>query len=199
MKKSIILLGACVSMLFAAAQTDFKSEIKTAKESYTANNLEDAHFALQQALNEIDVTIGKEILKMLPDKMDAAAINTPDDHVTANAGMVGTTIHRSYGTPHKAEFDLIGNSPLVSTLNAFLNAPLIGGMMRDENTKTIKVQGYKARLERQPGAAENEFNYVMQLPFGNALLTFTVFKTTEAEATKLINTLPLQQMAKLVQ
>jgi len=199
MKKSIIFLFLGFQTLFLAAQTDFKTEISTAKTAYAANKLEDAHFALQQALSEIDITIGREILKLLPETMGEAAVNTKDDHVTSTSGFIGATVHRSYGSPGKAELELLSNSPMVSTLNTFLNSPMLGGMMRDENTKIIKVQGYKARLEKQAGMAEDEFNYMAQLPFGNALLTFTVFKSNEAEATKLLNSLPLQQIAKLVQ
>ena len=73
------------------------------------------------------------------------------------------------------------------------------GMVHDENNKTIKVQGYKVRLERQIGIRENEFNYVVQLAFSNALITFSVYNSTENEITKLVNTLPLQQISKLVQ
>lgn len=194
----LFLLSGLVTL--AQTETDFKKEITTAKTSYAANKLEETHFALQQALSEIDITIGKEILKMLPAKMGDAAINPKDDHVTSNLGMVGATVSRSYGTPNeKVKFELISNSPLVTTLNALLNNPMVGGMMRDENSKTIKVQGYKARMERQVGQVDGEFNYTIQLPFGNALLTFTVNKTTENEATKLMESLPLQAIAKLVQ
>ena len=51
-----------------------------------------------------------------------------------------------YALP-KSVPSLINNSPLVTTLNAFLNSSLLGGLARDENTKIVKVQGYKARLE----------------------------------------------------
>lgn len=198
MKKLIIFISLLLNAVLLTAQ-DFKTEIITAKTSYAANKLEDAHFALQQALGEIDITIGKEVLKLLPAKMDAAEANTKDDHVTSTAGVIGATVHRSYATPNKVVVEIMSNSPLVATLNTFLNTPLLGGMMRDENTKTIKVQGYKARLERQTTSDENKFNYVVQIPFNNALLTFTVNDSKEDEATKLVNTLPLQKIAKLVE
>ncbi|MBI1341933.1 MAG: hypothetical protein GC171_03255 [Terrimonas sp.] len=200
MKKILSFIFILLIYFGVSAQSDFKTQISTAKSSYTGGKLEDTHFALQQALSEIDMTIGKEILKLLPEKMAMAAVNPKEDHVTSNLGLAGATVHRSYGdNPALVEFELISNSPLVSTLNMFLNTPLMGGMMRDENTKTIKVQGYKARLEKQNGSIENEFNYQVQIPFGNALLTFTANKSTENDAIKLINTLPLQQIAKLVQ
>lgn len=198
MKKYFLLIPALLGTVLVLAQ-DFKADITTARTSYSSNKLEDAHFALQQALSELDIIIGKEVLKLLPEKMDAATVNAKDDHVTSNAGFIGATVHRSYAMPNKVQVEIISNSPMVATLNSFLNMPILGGMMRDENTKTIKIQGYKARQERQATADENKFNYVIQIPFNNALLTFTVYDSKEDEATKLINTLPLQQIAKLVQ
>jgi hypothetical protein len=54
-------------------------------------------------------------------------------------------------------------------------------------------------MEKQDGNAANEYNYQMQIPFGNALVTFTVNNSTETEAIALANKLPLQQIAKLIQ
>ncbi len=197
MKKLTIILFTIFFAAISKAQ-DFKANITTARTAYATNKLEDAHFALQQALAEIDMIIGKEVLKLLPAKMDVATVNTSDDHVTSNVGFVGATVHRSYGTPGKAEIEIISNSPMVASLNLILNTPMLGGMMRDENNKTVKVQGYKGRLEKQ-GSDATQLTYVLQLPFSGALLTFTVHNTSEAEITTLANTLPLQQIAKLVQ
>lgn len=197
--KKISILIAFISIVTISTAQDFKTDITTARTSYTANNLEDAHFALQQALSEIDIVIGKEVLKLLPAKMGDATANTKDDHVTSNVGYVGATVHRTYATPTKVQVEIMSNSPLVATLNAFLNTPLLGGMMRDENNKNVKIQGYKARLERQTGSEDEKYNYVIQIPFNNALMTFTVYDSKEDEAMKMINTLPLQQIAKLVE
>jgi hypothetical protein len=85
------------------AQGDFKTQIATAKKSYSAGKLEDTHFALQQALQELDMIIGKEVLKIMPQKIDSLSANPKDDHVAANVGFVGATIHRSYGTQRNAK------------------------------------------------------------------------------------------------
>ena len=39
-------------------------------------------------------------------------------------------------------------TPLVAMLNTFLNTTMLGGMMNDGNTKTVKIHGHKARLEK---------------------------------------------------
>src|SRR4029078_6454172 len=126
--KNLFLVVLIFVSTTGTAQT-FSEDIANAQTSYSAGKLEDAHFALQQSMQEIDMIIGKEVLKQLPDKMDVFTANSKDDNITSNVGFVGTTIHRSYGPAHDVDLSIIGNSPLISTINAFLNTPLLGGMM----------------------------------------------------------------------
>jgi hypothetical protein len=177
----------------------FTTDIATAKTAYSAGKLEDAHFALLQAMQEIDIIIGKEVLKLLPAKMDTFSVNAPEDNVTSNAGFIGTTIHRSYGPDNAVDLSIIGNSPLVSTLNAFLNTPMLGGMMsKNGDNKIIKVQGYKGQMTRNDNG-DGKFNYTMQIPLGNSLVTLTGKNCTDTQMTAWANSIPLQQVAKLVQ
>ena len=177
---------------------NFTADITNAKTSYSAGKLEDAHFALQQAMQEIDMIIGKEVLKQLPDKMDAFTANSKDDNITSNVGFIGTTIHRSYGPANDVDLSIIGNSPLISTINAFLNTPLLGGMMSNGNNKIIKVQGYKGQLTKESNS-DGQTNYTIQMPVGSSLITFTGKNTTDTQIMAWANTLPLQQIAKLIQ
>lgn len=199
MKSFIITIFILITGLGSFAQGDFKKQIGTAKKAYTAGKLEDTHFALQQALQELDMIIGKEVLKIMPPKLDSLNTNPKDDHVSANVGFVGATIHRSYGTQKNVDVEIINNSPMVNTLNAFLNSGMLGGMIRDENTKVVKVQGYKARLEKQGDNANGNPNYHLQIPFSNALMTVTANGMTEEQVLSLANSFPLQDIAKLVQ
>ena len=199
MKKMILFFAIIFFGGIVSAQTDFKSAAANARTSYAAGKLEDAHFSLQQALEELDIIIGKEVLKLLPTQLDDLNANSKDDNVTANVGFIGATIHRGYGNDtKKAEIEIISNSPLLGTLNAFLNMPLIGGMMRDENNKTVKVQGYKARLERTDNG-NGKYNYKLDVPFSSALLTFSVDNSTETEIMNMANKIPFQDITKLIQ
>ncbi|HEY6976050.1 MAG TPA: hypothetical protein VH396_07160 [Chitinophagaceae bacterium] len=199
MKKITLVFSTIFLALIVSAQTDFKSNVASARSAYTAGKLEDAHFSLQQAMGELDIIIGKEVLKTLPTQLEGLNSNSKDDNVTATAGFIGATIHRSYGDTTKgAEIEIISNSPLLGTLNAFLNMPILGGMMHDENTKILKVQGYKSRLERTD-AGNGKYNYKLDIPFTNALLTLNADKSNEAEITNMANKIPLQDIAKLIQ
>ena len=189
-----------VSLFFTTTtfSQDFSADIASAKTAYSAGKLEDAHFALLQAMQEIDIIIGKKVLEMLPAKMDTFQVNTKDDNITSNAGFMGSTLHRSYGTNGDVDLSIIGNSPIVSTLNAFLNTPLMGGMMSNNgNNKIIKVQGYKGQLTKDEGS-DGQTNYTIQIPLGSSLVTFTGKNTTDTQITKWANTLPLQDIAKLL-
>lgn len=200
MKKLIILSFLLISAAASFAQNDFKSYITTAKTAYGGGKLEETHFALEQAMQELDLIIGKEVLKLLPPKIDTMGMNPKDDHVMANVSFVGATISRSYGSDTSgAKIEIINNSPMLGSLNALLNMPMMGGMMRDENNKTVKVQGYKGRLEKQDRGDNRKPTYVLNIPLSSALVTFTVNGTTENDMMNLANTIPMQQIAKLVQ
>ncbi len=193
-------LFLCLMIVFTSKgfSQDFSTDIKNAKAAYAAGKLEDSHFALMQAMQEIDMIIGKEVLKLLPPKMDAFTINAKDDNVTSNVGFIGTTIHRSYGPENNADISIIGNSPLVSTISAFLNTPLLGGMMSNGNNKIIKVQGYKGQLTKQDNG-NGQTNYTIQIPLGNSLVTFEGKNTTDTQIMAWANSIPMQQIAKLIQ
>ena len=186
-----------LSVQYSSAQ-NFTADIKNAKTAYAAGKLEDSHFALLQAMQEIDLIIGKEVLKLMPSKMDTYTVNAKDDNVTSNVGFVGTTIHRSYGPESNVDLSIIGNSPLVSTLNAFLNTPLLGGMMSNGNNKIVKVQGYKGQLTKSDNG-NGQTNYSLQIPLGNSLITFEGKNTTDSQLLDWANTIPFKDIAKLVQ
>lgn len=198
--KYLLLVTAFVFSISGTQAQDFAKDMATAKTAYNGGKLEDAHFALLQAMQEIDIIVGKEILKLLPLKMDTLSANVKSDNVASAVGFIGTTIQRTYGMNTKtAELSIISNSPLVSMLNGFLSAPMIGGMMTDGKSKNVKVQGYKGRLEKIDGIVEGKNDYELQFPLGNTLITFKVKECTDTQILEMANTIPFQQIAKLLQ
>jgi hypothetical protein len=197
MKKLTILLAALLPLL-ATAQ-DFSKDLASARTAYSAGKLEDARFAMQQMLNDIDVLVGKEIIKILPAKMDALASNPKEDQVTANTGIAGAQVQRTYGTGTKnATVDIMSNSPLIGSVNAILSIPFVGNSS-DGTQKVVKVQGYKGVLQKSVDTETNKENFTLQVPLNTALLTFTVNESTEADVLRLANTIPVTQIAKMAQ
>ncbi|MBT1709814.1 hypothetical protein KK062_16335 [Fulvivirgaceae bacterium PWU5] len=197
MKKLTILIVALLPLV-AYAQ-DFNKDLASARTAYSGGKLEDARFAMQQMLNDIDVLVGKEIIKILPAKMDALASNPKEDQVTANTGIAGAQVQRTYGTGTKnATVDIMSNSPLIGSVNAILSIPFVGNSS-DGTQKVVKVQGYKGILQKSTDTETNKENFTLQVPLNSALLTFTVNESNEADVLRLANTIPVTQIAKMVQ
>ena len=199
MKKFSILVIPCLLLAPCLMAQGFDKAIATAQTAYNSGKLEDTHFALQQAMQELDMIIGKEVLKLLPQKMEDRNAKVSEDNVSSNIGFVGATIHRGYGdTSRKAELNIISNSPMVAMLNSVLSIPMMGGLMSDPNNKNVKVQGYKGRLSASD-MSEGKKKYELQIPLGSALVTFSVADCTEAQVLAMAETLPMREIAKLIQ
>ena len=199
MKHCLIILSFFINLHAYSQVLNFKTDVATAKSAYAAGKLEDAHFALQQSMQEIDIIIGKEVLKLLPLKMDTLAAVTAQDNVTGNISFVGATIHRSYGKGiQKADVEIVNNSPLLGMLNAFLTSPLLAGLGNDGKTKVLKIQGYKSRLTKEDNAGGSP-SYRLEIPFSNALVTLNVNNSTDTEIIAMANSIPFDQIAKLIQ
>src|SRR3954453_4661997 len=98
MKSFIIaILFICSAAIATAQQQDLNKYLATAKSSYSSNKLEDAHFALQQAMVEVDILTGKKVIQMLPTALDAMHANTKSDNVCAHSGFIGAAILREGG------------------------------------------------------------------------------------------------------
>jgi hypothetical protein len=192
----VLLLGLAPAAGFAQ---EFDKSLADARKTYTAGDLSNSRFAMENMLRELDVAIGKEILKALPAKMDALAVNAKDDNVTgggAGAGM-GLFVHRSYGTaPKTASLDIINNSPLITSLNTVLALPFIG-RASDGTQKVVKIQGYKAILNKIENSESGKVGYELQVPLQNTLFSFRADDTKEADFLKMAETIPLGKIAQM--
>ena len=56
-----LIILTCMFITTSVFSQNFTTAIATAKTAYASGKLEDAHFALQQAMQEIDIIIGKEV------------------------------------------------------------------------------------------------------------------------------------------
>lgn len=193
----ILLFLACG---YATLAQDFDKNIATARSSYSSGNLQDSRFAMEQALRDLDMAIGKEVLKVLPTKLGTLSANEKEDNVTGTGNYVGLYVQRYYGAdPKRGSIEIINNSPMINSLNAILSMPVIGGMMRDENQKMIKVQGYKSILNKQVNSDTGKTNYELQIPMNNTLVTVKMDDSNESEITAAANTIPLAKIVQMAQ
>jgi hypothetical protein len=197
--KNILSLLILFVVYAPAFSQDFAKNLTEARSSYSANKLSDARFAMEQMLRDLDAAIGKEILKVLPEKMDALAAVVKEDDVTGSGNATGLFVHRTYGTAQKkVNVDIINNSPLINSLTALLSMPFLGAG-KDTNQKIVKVQGYKAILTKNENADSGKIGYDLQVPLNNTLLTFSMDETAEADVLRLANTIPMAKIAQMAQ
>lgn len=197
--KSIFLVMSLMAWANMAHAQDFSKNIAAAKSSYASGDLENSRFAMQQMITDLDMAIGKEILKLLPVKFDAMNANTKTDNVSANTGITGVVVHRDYGAGEKiCNIDIMGNSPLVASINAILSIPFIGNS-GDGSQKIIKISGYKGVLQKSVDSETSKTDFTLQIPLNSTLLTFTIPNSTEADVLRMANTIPVADIAKKVQ
>lgn len=196
MKKIIFLIIFFAAYSQLNAQ-DFAKRLTEAKTAYASGKLDDSRFAMEQTLQELDIITGKEVLKMLPTKMGDKSANTKADNVTGSSGFFGVVIHREYGTVDSSNIDLeiISNSPLISSINAILSVPFIGA---SGDSKIIKINGYKALVQKVTGSNDRT-DYEIQLPLNSTLITFKAPGYSQDDVVKMANTLPIDDIAKMLQ
>ncbi len=179
---------------------DVQARLDEASSSYESGNLENARFALQEALNELNQVIGKEILDLLPTEMNGMAKVEESDNVTGSgAGFAGLYVNRSYAldTTASSSIEIVSDSPMLASINAMMTMPAF--MSSDPNQKRIKIGNYKALLTKDSDD-QGMVSYDIQLPFGSSLLTFsTEGINDEDEVIDMVNSLPIDEMVKLTQ
>ena len=200
--KKLILSILTVSLVTAVTAQEFDKSMASAKSAYGSGNLEDARFNLENALREVDVAIGKEVMKVLPTTLGTLAYNTKDDNVSGmSSSFAGLFVHRTYGTAEdkNAYIDIISDSPMMAGINAIISMPMVMNS-GDGNQKVIKVQGYKTLLTKQADDTGKVTGYEAQTPFGNSMLTLHYNgNITEAEVVKLANSIPLEKIIAIAQ
>ncbi len=197
MKKLII--STLVVVLFLGIRVeaqDVQEKLNEAQTSYSSGDLENARFALQQALQGINQAIGKDILALMPDNLgDMAKIEANDNVTGVTAGFAGLFVNRNYEGENKdASVQIMSDSPMITAINAMLSMPSF--INQDPNQKRIKIENYKALLTKSV-SSEGVVSYTIQMPFGTSMFTFSCSGIAdENEVTGLLKNIPVDKIVK---
>lgn len=176
---------------------NFESRLSEAQSAYKSGNLDDARMALQEALNEVNMTIGKEVLALLPETMKDLSFDATQDGVNGTGlGYAGLYVSRTYGQAgnnQSASIVIITDSPLLAGINSILSLPAIMTSGADSDQKRIKIGTYKALLQINEDE-DGTKNFDVQVPFGNSLLTFHCEGYSETDVTAMANTIPVAKI-----
>jgi hypothetical protein len=195
MKKILFVLFIAIIFLMPARAQEAVNQLNDARTAYTAGNLKESRFALQQALHEIDMAIGAEILKVLPQNIGKLKIVNNDDKVTT-AGFAGLFVSRSFrgdGIEDYSSIEIITDSPMITGINAILALPMFTS---DANQKRIRIGNNRALLTRSQSKGGTSWD--VQVPLGNTLLVFRYNgNADEKGVTDMANTLPVDAIVRL--
>ena len=170
-----------------------------ARSEYKAGNLENARFALQQALNGINQAIGRDILALMPEKLGGMPKVAEEDDVTGvNVGFAGLFVSRNYRSETSdASVEIVSDSPLLGSIGMLLSMPTF--LNSDPNQKRIKVDGQKALLTKST-SEEGPVSYDVQLVFGSSLFTFrTNGVENEDDVISMLNKIPVREIIEVAQ
>lgn len=197
MNRIFLVIIALAATLGSITAQDVNNQLNEARSSYTSGNLQDARFALQQALNEIDMAIGAEIMKVLPVSMGNLPMNESEDNI-ATAGYAGLFVSRSYHADEvtqTASIDIITDSPLLAGVNALLALP---AFMADKDQKRVRVGGYRGILQKNEDG-EGSVSWDLQIPMGSTLLTFNCNGfDNETTVMEMVNSINVEEIGKLI-
>lgn len=150
---------------------DVNENLATAESAFKTANYGETRYAIQQAMLGVELQIGQNILKSLPETVAGLKKDATADQVTSTGwGWVGLTIHRVYGEGEKQlEFTLTNNSAWMQAINMyFSNAGYAQQTGGQQNWKQTKLKGHKAVIEYNENSG-----YKLSVPLGQtSLLVF---------------------------
>ena len=108
---------------------DVNEQISDAEKAHLAAQYSDARYSLQQALIGIEIQLGREMLKSLPDPVAGLAKDTTQDKVvSAQWGWSNLTIQRVYTDKKDKQLTItIGNNGLYSGFVTGIKAVVTNG------------------------------------------------------------------------
>jgi hypothetical protein len=147
---------------------DVKENLNTAETVFNQGKYSEARYAVQQAMLGVEMQIGQQILKSLPETIGDLPFNPKADQVTSTGwGWAGLTIKREYNKDDKQlRFTITNNSAWMQAINLYFSnagyAQTTGGQ---QNWKQTRIKGYRAVIEYNESSG-----YKLSVPLGQTSL-----------------------------
>jgi hypothetical protein len=178
---------------------DLAANMTSSEASFKENKYSESRFALQQAILGVELQIGKEILKSLPDSVSGLPKIAEKDKVASGGwGWSGLTISRDYQRDDKflgvgiQDFSYLGPA-----WSMFLNGGMMNSQMENEKQKmkNIMVKGNKGVISYDDSKG---YTVVVMLTQGSALVWEGVNFASEDEIMKAVNAFDIDRIKKFL-
>jgi hypothetical protein len=148
---------------------DVNQQIADAETAHAAAKYSDARYSIQQALVGVEIQLGREILKSLPNPVVKLQKDTTQDKVySAQWGWNNMTIQRVYTDNKDKQLTVtIGNNAMYAGIAyAYFNNPYgVQANAENQNMKQTRVKGNKAIIEYSDSKG-----YTLMVPMGQSSL-----------------------------
>ncbi len=147
---------------------DVDGNLTSAETSFKNGSYGEARYAVQQAMLGVELQIGQNILKGLPETIAGLKKDASADQVASTGwGWAGLTIHREYGEGDKQfRFTIANNAVWLQAINLyFTNAGYAQSNNGQQNWKQTKLKGYRAIIEYDASSG-----YKLSVPLGQTSL-----------------------------
>lgn len=178
---------------------DVKQNLTDAETSYKATSYGEARYAVQQAMLGVELEIGNQILKSLPETISGLKKIDQDDQVTSTgSGWAGLTIQRKYNDDKEKQLTvtIANNAMWMSSVNMYFSS---GGYAQtnggQQNWKQTKVKGNRAIIEYDENSG-----YKLSVPIGqSSLIVYEGINfTTEPELMKAAEAIDIDGVKKML-
>jgi hypothetical protein len=129
---------------------DVKAMMAEAGSMHSASKYSDARYSLSQALKGVEIELGKEILRSLPENVAGLpADKTQDKVMSTQWGWNNLSIQRIYIQGDKQMTMVIGNAGIYGGLAQlyFANAGMVEAYGDQQNYKQVRVKGNKGIIQ----------------------------------------------------
>lgn len=130
---------------------DVKMQMTEAETAHKSKNYSDARYSLQQALMGVEIQLGRQILKSLPQLIITLPADTLQDKVMSTQwGWSNLSIQRVYKNASDKQMSVtIGNTGMYAGLATlyFANAGMMEASGDKQNFKQVRVKGNKAIIQ----------------------------------------------------
>jgi len=144
---------------------DVKGNIEEAETAFNKKAYAQSRHAIRQAILGVEMEIGGNILKRLPDKVESLEKDSERDRVTSTSiGFVGLTVERGYASDDQEFKVTIGNdAAMLSAVNMYLAPGAYAQSSDEQDYKEVDFQGHRGILEY-----DDYEGYTLSVPFGQS-------------------------------